>query len=197
MEAAGLQPGDHTPTQERIMCEAYPSQAARTTALLVIDVQQGLFGRSTPIYKAGDFLANINALVDRAHEAGAPVIFVKHSDPRILPYGTPAWELHPALHLEEGDVVVEKTHGNAFEETPLDRELRDRGATAVVVTGLVTHGCVLATSVGARACGYGVTLASDGHSSFSKDAAAKIAEWNAKLAATGMGVKPAAEIAFG
>jgi nicotinamidase-related amidase len=37
-------------------------------ALLVIDVQQGLFKKKTPIYKADELLQNIISLVDRAHQ---------------------------------------------------------------------------------------------------------------------------------
>jgi hypothetical protein len=36
----------------------------------------------------------------------------------------------------------------------------------------------------------------DGHSSFSKQAAELIEEWNGKMAAEGMTLKPAAEVIF-
>jgi hypothetical protein len=40
-------------------------------ALLVIDVQKGLFEHETPIYEADRLLANIQMLIDRAHAACA------------------------------------------------------------------------------------------------------------------------------
>lgn len=92
--------------------------------------------------------------------------------------------------------MVEKSHGNAFLETPLAQELRARGVTTVVVTGLVTHGCVKNTSLGAKEAGFGVVLVQDGHSSFSGDAARLIQEWNRKLGEGGAEVKPTKEIAF-
>ena len=51
----------------------------------------------------------------------------------------------------------------------------------------------------AMALGYAVTLAADGHSStsYSKDAAQLIEEWNRKLGAAGANVAPASQIAFG
>jgi len=61
------------------------------TALLVIDVQQGLFQKSNPIYKADEFLNKINALVEQAHNAGAPVFYVQHSNQRDLIQGSEAW----------------------------------------------------------------------------------------------------------
>ena len=66
-----------------------------------------------------------------------------------------------------------------------------------MVTGLVTHGCVKATCLGALALGYAVTLAADGHSSYSKDAAPLIEEWNRKLGEAGATVATASQIAFG
>ena len=66
----------------------------------------------------------------------------------------------------------------------------------MIVTGLVTHGCVKATCLGALALGYAVTLAADGHSSYSKEAAPLIEEWNRKLGAAGAQVLPAVQIAL-
>ena len=113
---------------------------------------------------------------------------------KVLPFGSADWQLHPRLHPGEGDLVVHKQHGNAFEDTSLHAELTARGIGRVIVTGLVTHGCVKATCEGALALGYAVVLAADGHSSYSKDAARLIEEWNRKLGEAGAQVMPAAEI---
>ena len=145
-------------------------------ALLVIDVQQGLFKKSIPIYKADELLENITTLVDRAHLSGVPVVYVQHSDARALVKGSVEWQLHEQLHPLHTDTIIHKQHGNAFEDTPLGEILRARNVTTVVVTGLVTHGCVKATCLGARELGYNVILVQDGHSSFSKGAARLIEE---------------------
>ena len=92
----------------------------------------------------------------------------------MLPRGLDDWRLHAALHPTEADLIVHKTHSNAFEEAALQQELAGRGMGRVVVAGLVTHGCVKATCLGARALSYDVVLAADGHSSYSKDAAGLI-----------------------
>lgn len=169
---------------------------APRTALLVIDVQQGLFRKSTPIYKAEHLLANIDTLVANAHAAGALVVYVQHASDKVLPYGSADWQFHPRLRPEPGDLIIEKQHGDAFEETALQSELSARGIDRVVAAGLVTHGCVKSTCLGARALGYAVVLAADGHSSYSKDAARLIEEWHAKLSAAGVAVQPSLEIAF-
>jgi len=54
-----------------------PSADKCKAALLIIDVQNGLFRKSSPIYQAESLLKNINTLVARADWAGAPV-FLTH-----------------------------------------------------------------------------------------------------------------------
>lgn len=166
------------------------------TALLVIDVQQGLFQKSTPIYRAAQLLGNINLLIERARAAGAPVIFVQDAG-KTLPYGTPAWQLHPGLPRQATDLIIHKQHGNAFEDTPLQQTLVGLGVKRLVAVGLVTHGCVRATCLGAQALGIAVTLVEDGHSSYSKDAAALIEKWNSALSAGGaVALQKAADAQF-
>jgi nicotinamidase-related amidase len=94
----------------------------KDVALLVIDVQQGLFDKSTPIYKADELLSHIGTLVDRAHRAGAPVFYVQHSAQKWLVKGSDEWQLHPRLHPLDTDHIVHRRHGNAFEETTLQEE---------------------------------------------------------------------------
>ena len=165
-------------------------------ALLVIDVQQGLFEKSTPIYKAEELLENISTLVERAHQSGVPVFYIQHSDLKTLRKGSPNWQLHPRLQPRASDQIIHKQHGNAFEDTNLDEALRSRNITNLLVTGLVTHGCVRATCLGARQLGYKVVLAKDAHSNYSKQAAKIIEEWNQKVCAENIELIPTMEIEF-
>ncbi len=91
---------------------------------------------------------------------------------------------------------MKKQKSNAFEGTSLDGQLRSLGITHLVITGMVTHGCVKNTCLGAVKSGYRVVLAGDAHSSFSKDAAKLINEWNHKLSHQGVTVLPSSEIFF-
>jgi nicotinamidase-related amidase len=166
------------------------------TALLVIDVQQGLFMKSAPVYKAGELLRNITGLVDQAHRAGVPIFYIQHSDQRALIKGSKEWQLHPELQPEDRDCLIFKQHGNAFEGTDLDELLKAKKIGNLVITRLVTHGCVKATCLGAKELGYQVILVKDGHSSYSQKAAELIAEWNEKLCDEGVEVKNTAEIQF-
>jgi len=116
-----------------------PLVPGQAPALLVIDVQQGLFRKSTPIYRAEPLLNTLTALIERAHAAGVPVIYIQHASAKVLPFGSADWQLHPRLQPGADDLVVHKQHGNAFEDTPLHAELTGRGTGRVIVTGLVTQ----------------------------------------------------------
>jgi len=155
------------------------------TALLVIDVQVGLFQKATPIHQADQVLANINTLISQARRTNVPVIFVQHSNEESLQYGSGAWQLHPRIQPLPGELIIHKLEGNAFAGTHLAAELEKRKVGRLVVTGLVTHGCVKATTLGALALGYKVRLVSDAHSNYSADAPKLIQKWNQTLAGKG------------
>ena len=166
------------------------------STLLVIDIQQGLFTRPTPIYHAEEFLRKVNALMDRARAAGAPVIFIQHANENLLARDTPGWQLHPQIKPLPGEPIIHKLQGNAFLDTNLADVLREKQASHLVLCGLVTHGCVKSTCLGALELGYRVALVQDGHSSFSKDAPQLIEAWNKKLGKAGAELKTAEEVEF-
>ena len=168
----------------------------KAMALLVIDVQKELFEKSAPIYRAKQLLENINILIDKARQEDVPVFFIQHSSDKILKKGSAGWQLRPEIQPLAEEVIVHKLHGNAFEETNLREELEKRNVSVVVVTGLVTHGCVKATCLGAMEEGYKVVLVSDGHSSYSKDAADLVEKWNRELCEKGADIIEAQKVRF-
>jgi nicotinamidase-related amidase len=170
--------------------------ASTNTALLIIDMQKELFEKSIPIYNAEELLENTCVLIDQAHRMNIPVFFIQHSSDKILLHGTNGWQFHPKLHPLETDHVVEKHHGNAFEETSLKGELDALDARKLVITGLVTHGCVKATCLGAQELGYEVILVKDGHSNYHKKAKDIIDEWNQKLSQGNIKLMSTQEINF-
>ncbi|OPZ64899.1 MAG: Streptothricin hydrolase [Firmicutes bacterium ADurb.Bin506] len=167
-----------------------------TTALLVIDIQRGLFSKPTPVYQEQRLLDIINDLVSRAHAARAQVVIVQHENDSFLAPASDGWQLHPSLKPGEHYLSVRKHHASAFNGTDLKAELAARGVTRVVIVGVVTQGCVKATCQDAIKLGYETVLVKDGHSSYAKDAAQLIETWNQRLASEGANVKPAAEIEF-
>lgn len=69
--------------------------------------------------------------------------------------GSPGLELMPGLLDEERDVVVlNKKRYDCFVATELDHVLRSRGVDTLLLTGVNTNSCVLATTVAANARDY-------------------------------------------
>jgi nicotinamidase-related amidase len=170
------------------------------TALLLIDVQANMFDPAHEVAGSGPLLERLRGLLERARDAGAPVVFVRNAggegDPDVP--GTPGWEIHSELEPADGELVLDKTTCDTFETTHLDDELEARGITRVVIAGLQSDYCIRETTLGALELGYDVTLASDGHSTYDgkgRKARAITAAVNEELGARVTQV-PADEISF-
>ena len=171
------------------------------TALLVIDVQLGIFQEETPLFNAEQLLANINDLIGRARANGIPVIFIQHNGAEgdSLHPSQPGYAIHPALVPLPGEAVIAKDFGNAFKKTPLQALLQEKGITKLVVTGLVAQYCVKATWRGALKLGYQVTLVADAQSTFAqkRPTAPKIIErLNRAIVEAGGQLKTTAQVTF-
>jgi nicotinamidase-related amidase len=166
------------------------------TALLVVDVQQAQFHKSIPVYNAEVLLENIRTLIDCAHRSRVTVVYLQHSDHAALIKDSAGWKIHPRLQPSRADCIVHKTHGNPFDGTTLKSHLDQHKIKTLVVTGLVTHGCVRAACLAGQKHGYDVILVGDAHSSFRKDAAQLVAHWNQKLSAAGITVISTNKVEF-
>jgi len=80
--------------------------------------------------------------------------------------GTSSAETVPDLAPRPDEIVVRKRGYDAFAGTLLDRALRARNVTSLVVTGTMTDICVLATVTAALHREYRVTLVEDGVATF-------------------------------
>lgn len=174
-----------------------------TSALLIIDVQHGLFAPQPRPGRAEETLEQINAAIRAARAAGAPVIFVQHEDRHLVP-GTPAWELDAALQAAADDPRIRKSASDAFLRTGLARILEAQGTRHLVVCGYASEFCVDSTVRHAAALGYDVTLVADAHTTHDKphaDADRIRLHHNATLAAIGsygvmIDALPVAQLAF-
>jgi nicotinamidase-related amidase len=171
-------------------------------ALVVIDVQKGMFGEPDyPPHEGEAVVDRIAALIDRARVAGTPIFFVQHSgdqDDSLFP-GKPGFPFHDKLAPRDSDDVTVKTKSSAFHGTDFDARLKKVGIDHLIVTGMQSEDCVDSAVRGAYERGYKVTLVSDAHSTFNtKVAKAKdiIAIQNDTMAGSFAAVKPASEIAF-
>ncbi len=137
-----------------------------STALLVIDMQNGVVNGA---YRRDEVVARIGALVEGARAAGTPVIWVQHSS-LDLAEGDEGWRLVLELTPGDGEPIVHKRYGDAFEATDLEQLLAERRVGCLVVAGAETDACIRSTIHGAFTRGYDVTLVSDAHTAQDKTA---------------------------
>ena len=129
------------------------------TALLVIDVQNGVVEGA---HERDAAVANIGSLVDRARREHVAVVWVQHADEQLVK-GSDEWGIVPELSPGEAEPLIEKAHGDAFEDTALETVLSGLGIGRLVVVGAQTDACVRSTLHGAFVRGYDATLVSDAH----------------------------------
>ncbi|MFG2312887.1 hydrolase [Streptomyces sp. NPDC048566] len=147
------------------------------TALVVIDLQNGIVGNPglapTP---AADVVARSARLADAFRGHGLPVVLVRVTAAadgadavpgrtdgpargRSFPEG---WDvLVDDLPVHPEDITVTKRNWGAFFGTDLDLQLRRRGVTQIVLTGIATSIGVESSARAAHEHGYHVTLATD------------------------------------
>lgn len=129
------------------------------TALLVVDVQQGVVEGA---HQRDTVVANVASLVEKARTEQVPVVWVQHSDDH-LERGSDAWQLVPELSRDDAEPLVEKNYGDSFEATTLESVLSDLAVGRLFVTGAQTDACIRSTVHSAFVRGYDTTLVSDAH----------------------------------
>jgi nicotinamidase-related amidase len=149
-----------------------------STALLIMDVQQGIVDRAGG---APEYLAALGGALMAARQAGIPVIYVavgfRAGYPEVSPRnksfgaiagtgrfadGDPAREVQPAVAPAPGDVVVTKRRVSAFAGSDLEVVLRAQGIGHLVLAGIATSGVVLSTLRQAADLDYQLTVLADG-----------------------------------
>ncbi len=134
------------------------------TALLVIDVQQGLCEGEHDAFESRQVIARINRVLEKARAAGALVVFIQHeSTSGYLEFETDAWQLAHDLHAEATDLRIRKTSPDSFHRTTLEQVLKAHDVTDLVICGMHTEFCVDTTTRRALALGYPVVLVEDAH----------------------------------
>lgn len=149
----------------------------RTSALVAIDLQNGVLGRDTKPRPASEVLASTRTLAARFRQAGAPVVWVRVSwasdlgdaprqpvdQPMQLPPGglPPGFDEFPDGLVQAVDLVVTKRHWGAFYGTDLDLQLRRRGIRTIVLGGIATNFGVESTARDAWELGYSLVIAED------------------------------------
>ena len=139
------------------------------TALIVVDLQKGLLDIPSLHPMAGviDYSCQ---LIEAFRKQKLPVVLVnvagtapgRTEEPRRhreLPADFS--ELIPKLNPQPGDILITKRTWGAFANTGLKAQLKAKGVTQVVLTGVATGTGVEATARQAYEAGFNVTIAVD------------------------------------
>ncbi|MFN8524666.1 MAG: isochorismatase family cysteine hydrolase [Chloroflexota bacterium] len=167
----------------------------RSTALIVVDVQNDFCHSESPLVAAGndvsaaqEMVPTLVGLVDDARRAGTTVIWVKmiHTEHTVSraatdhrmrtrpgsvqicqegSWGAGLYQVEPAA----GEPVVTKHRYSAFVDTDLELILRSRGITSVVLTGVATNVCVESTARDAYMRDYHVVFVDDCSAAYSAE----------------------------
>ena len=168
------------------------------TALVIIDVQMGMFDEEEPVHNGEKLLQTLSDLIRKARQAMVPVVYIQHNDSQFV-QGNADWLIHPAIAPLKGELVVQKTTPDSFNKTNLGEELEKMGVKKLVIGGIQTEYCVDTTSCCAFSLGYDVTLVEDGHSTWDNryiTAEQVIAHHNNTLDGWAVRLKQAKDIQF-
>lgn len=170
--------------------------APEHTALVVVDVQNDCVRPDGWFAEQGRDVAGIQevvpkvvALVEAARNAGVLVVFIEQTTLPANGSDSPAWlyfktrdgrsrtdytldgswgqQTIDELAVRSDEIRVRKFRPSAFHGTSLDKILRAHGVVSVVTCGVITQGCVQATTMDASFHDYYTVVASDCIGSFS------------------------------
>jgi nicotinamidase/pyrazinamidase len=143
------------------------------TALIIADMINDFVEPDGKLYVPGieEIVPALADLIDQAHAAGSPVVFVDDAhEPDDIEFqqwgehaviGTRGSLVYKDLGPAEQDHVLEKTKYTVWYKTGLDRLLAPLDIDHVVITGTVTNICIFVSAVEALMRGYSVTVPRD------------------------------------
>ena len=153
----------------------------KKTALVLIDLQNGIIGRDTRPYTASEVVERSRKLADAFRAKNAPVVYVRvvmndflslpADEVTSLPKDIPAEmsEIAESAGMQSGDLLISKRHWGAFAGTELEHELRSRGVETVVLAGIATNMGVESTLRQGTGLGFAFVTVEDACSTFSQE----------------------------
>ncbi|MBN1778074.1 MAG: cysteine hydrolase [Clostridiales bacterium] len=162
--------------------------------LIVIDMQNAVFALKRPLYRKEKLIENVGKAIRLARERGIQIIFSLHENDTFLKKGTDGHRLVEPLAVSQDDLVVNKPRPDIFDGSNLEETLREMGVTSLIVTGVISNGCVKTACLSALKKGFDVTLVKDAHSTCYANAEKIIGRVNRDMESTGAHVIPVDEL---
>jgi nicotinamidase-related amidase len=153
----------------------------KSTALVLIDLQNGIVSRDTRPYTPQQVLEHARQLASAFRAKGATVVYihvilsdflrlpVDESMPMPKDIPTQMSEIADSAGMRSGDLLIAKRHWGAFANTSLEQELRSRGIETVVLAGIATNLGVESTLRQGTGLGFGFVTVEDAWSTFSPE----------------------------
>ena len=136
------------------------------TALILIDIQNDYFpGGKMELVGSPEASLQARKLLDVFRRRKLPLVHIQHISTRpsatfFLP-DTQGVCIHPNVQPIENEAVIQKHYPNSFRETPLLDHLKDQQVERLIITGMMTHMCVDATTRAAFDLGFTCLIAQD------------------------------------
>lgn len=133
--------------------------------LLIIDAQQELMDgnqEESGVFNKEQLITNINNVIEKASEAGVPVVFVRDLD--VAGGKGVGFQVHNEINVPMDSKIFDKSATNSFHGTGLLDHLKEQQIGHVVIMGCKTQHCIDSAVRTATICGLDVTLVGDGHS---------------------------------
>lgn len=136
-------------------------------ALIIIDIQNDYFENGNiPLVNPVEASLNAAKVLEHFRAKKLPIAHIQHlsADPTAMPIfveGTPGAEIHENVKPLSGENVFQKYYPNSFRETGLGEYLKENEVTEVIITGMMTHMFIDATTRAAFDLGYKCTVIGD------------------------------------
>jgi len=190
----------HQPKQPPEFHLSFAGPIIMTSALLIVDMQQGSFTTATPRYDSDGLIKRLNRLARQVRRNDGHVVFVQHDGAEGDAHHPmqPGWKLLSDLVIKQEDLQVRKSSCDAFLNTKLLEILKAKNVETLIVSGCATDFCVDTTVRSALAHSYKTIVPRDGHTTADKPylSAQKIIEhhnhiWSTFLSPVGPASIPA------
>lgn len=134
-------------------------------ALIIIDIQNDYFENGAlPLANPLEASINASKVLEYFRTNNLLIAHIQHVNPKGAPFmavETNGVEIHENVKPLKGEKVFQKSYPNSFRETGLSEYLKENNVTEVIITGMMTHMCVDATTRAAFDFEYKCTVIGD------------------------------------